>query len=172
MNMPVIDDILEAVQKTFSFLPPYQKEKDYSAFLERQIEIHQQEYDFNFQRTKKGNFRPQQPYLWLMVDKLLLCAYLLGDRKIRESEYDLQKVFIITVDKLPLLRSRGDVTSLWPDSPLYSLYNRRERAHRVNNNFPKYRTILDEIGADALMVEKWGRALSYEHDLGGRKRRA
>ena len=114
----------------------------------------------------KESFR-NFPYLSLVVDKLLIFAYLMREEPVID-EYS-EKTLLDTDEKLCLLRARSGKDS-WPDESLFNMYLRRLNGNK-KYGLPTYIEIIDEIGKDPEVVAIWRRELSYKNDVGGKKSR-
>ena len=163
-----LDDVIKTcVYRHQLAITPATRNK-YLAFLQRQLSRHP-EYDLNFRapRAKKNPY----PTLNLMVDKLLLFSYLIGEIPIIAGYKDhAERRQIISANDLYLLRlteighagqsyaTRGILRQT--DRRLYDLAARFTN-HKSRYGFHSWGEAIDELGQDEEVVRYFGQQITY-----------
>ncbi len=156
-----IDDIIETANKEYNLEVTPENKTEYIEFLQRQLNANPAYgQDHKTHITKKA-------YHALLVDILLIFAYLTRRRKVKQSVHDSEGTLLSSNEKLHLLRARGNVENSWDDLQLYGPYKRRGYGYRAHK-LPSYTALIDEIGKDPEVVKIWGRELYYAKDISAR----
>lgn len=159
-----IDDIINTASMEYRLEVTPENRQKYVEFLKRQLCSHPAyAKDHQHRITKKA-------YHALLVDILLIFAYLTRRRKVKQSTHDSEGTLLDSDEKLHLLRAIGNDASSWDDLQLCGLYMRRGYGHRAHK-LPSYTALIDEIGKDEEVVKIWGRELSYDRDLSAKERK-
>ena len=183
--MPDLEKVLETYEEQFGFSTDRLKSK-YIGFLERQLESHP-EYDLEYKRVKgKGQGATAYPWLNLMIDKLLLFSYMIGEAPILASIGNKRRIGRDKKGKLKPIKERAlDLRFLSgkslgentkhkknrTDIRLYRMYCRqvnRKYKPAYENHHQSWRSIIDELGQDPEVMKYFGRPAFYERDVMGR----
>ena len=157
-----LDDVIRIAQDKYTLKVTEENKPKYIGFVQRQLDLWGYDLNYRLPDTSPVNTSPSTfPYLTLVVDKLLIFAYLIREKPIID-EFD-EETFLDCDEKLSLLRvgaSRDECS----DRNLYNLYVRRQKNHK-NHGLLGYINIINEIGADPEVVLIWGRELGYQTDV-------
>jgi len=150
---------------------------DEASFLDRQMETHNYDLTFNLWiRTRPQDF----VYVNMLADKLFLYRCITRKQKVKNPPMEGGTTLINCDEKLPLLRVFGSTQCLWFDENLYKVYTHRNNALRKQRKVEdkkkreeleglmSYREILEELGADPVVQDIWGRELKYKSDIARR----
>ncbi len=162
-----LDDVVRTAAAEFQLEQAEAAQQPYHQFARWFVE--QYSVDVNNRQTK-SSAHAHAPYFRLAVDAVGAYACLAGLRPVYDNKYDLtHAVLIDSEEKLSLLRSRGTGKELWTDMTLGSLCQRREAA-KTKRGLPGYKELLTMVGEYPALVQRWGRKIVYEKDI-GRKRK-
>ena len=156
-----IDAIIKSCEAEYKLEITAENVAEYFGFLQRQLDVYKEHINTLFPAFGRNS---QQAYFKLLVDKLLLFAYLTRRKKVRAIANDPESETLIdSWDKIPLLKSHGIELNRWPDQNLAKLYGRREYS-----NFPKiprYVALINEIGQDPEVASIWGEKIVYNRHM-------
>ncbi|MBW2999528.1 hypothetical protein KY339_02545 [Candidatus Woesearchaeota archaeon] len=176
-----LEKVLETYEEQFGFSTEGLKEK-YIGFLERQFELHP-EYDLEYKRVKgRGRGATEYPWLNLIIDKLLLFSYMIGEAPILASRGNVRFIGRHKNKKLKPIEERavdlrffsgkamgeGKHKKNRTDKRLYRLYARqlnRKYKPAFKGNHQSWRDIIDELGQDIEVMKYFGRRVTYERDV-------
>jgi hypothetical protein len=179
--MPDLEKVLETYESTFG-LSTERKKAMYVGFLERQFKLHP-EYDLEYKRPKgKGRGTTAYPWLNLIIDKLLMFSYMIGEAPILASRRKVKCIGRHKDGKLKPVKERavdlrlfsgkamgeGKHKSNRSDMKLYRLYARqvnRKYKPTFENHHQNWRSIIDELGRDIEVMKYFGRRVTYERDV-------
>jgi len=151
----MIEDVIinECVQN-YKLEVNSRNQKTYCAFMERQL---------------AKELKDTKQYRELLMDKLLIFSYLLGERPVYESRTK-PPVRIKKREQLKLMRFKGHDTMAWSDTRLGQINCRRNYGKRWYG-FLSYVDIISELGKEPEIVKRWRGPISYAGDVGVRGRK-
>jgi len=161
--------ILKASEMDYKLEINIKNGKRYTGFLKRQLDAHP---DYNIgHRPAKNRITNIFPYRNLMVDKLLIFLYLMGERKVKGEFLGYNGKYIKypegtpldTDEKLRLLKQQGVHQLMWDDSDLGRMFSRR-RTGKSRFGMLGYAEVINEVGRDPEVKELWGREITYKDD--------
>ncbi len=145
----MIEDIIGECAHAYKLDINPENKETYDAFIERQL--------------AKAPEKIDKAYKSLLTDKLLLFAYLIGEKPVHESR-TRPPVKIKRIDQLHFLRIRGFDTMVWDDAILGQI-NCRRTYGKSRYGFPTYVEIIDELGEEPAVIKKWKRKITYKDDI-------
>ena len=172
--MPTIDDIISVYENHFKFEVSDGNRDNYRAFLERQLQTHS-EIDLEFER-ERGRGRGITKHLWvnLLVDKLLLFSYIIGNTPIvvdlegnerRIGRYEGHNLKPINERANDLILLSGASKQKMTDKKLRHLYvnlTRRKYTGTLKEKMQTWTDLINEIGKDPSVIEYFGGVISYQ----------
>ena len=140
--------------------------EEYGSFLEEQLDLHR-EYDLRLNKNEtRRRGLTSYPWVNLLVDRVLIFSYLVGDRSITVE--DGEEKTINEVEDLTLLTPSsvgvGAKENKRNDSFLLALYfriNNRRYSPPFNENYQYWGTTIDELLGDDSVVEHLGKRVYY-----------
>jgi hypothetical protein len=162
-------DVIKACEERYMLKVTPKNKQTYVSFLQRQLKAHP-DYDLNFEKSR-GQF--PSPYLNLLVDKLLILSYLLGQTPIiagyrDETGYNTYETRIKNVKHLYLLRraemgygsNNVHASKKRTDERLFRLAGRIE-ARKQKLKLIGWAEIIDELGNDWAVKRYFGQKITY-----------
>ena len=169
-----IDDIIATCKEKYNLKVTSDNERVYRDFLERQLKAHTT-YDLN-KKTRPASKYPY-PYFNLMVSKLSLFSYLIGETPIISGyEGNTKKKKLKRVKDLILLspseigesgfgsleakdRQRA-LAVRQTDKFLLSLYRSfLNNHHKYQNIWPNWNTVINQLGKDPVVQRYYGKKI-------------
>ena len=163
-----IDQIIQKCEDVYG-LRVDGHQQAYAEFLGRQLRAHP-EYDLDYKT--KGAKRNPYPYFNLLVDKLLLFSYLIGQIPIHtgvqenpkskriKTVYDLKLLSQSEIQYYSQRNFRLGIVKI-VDSRLYSLYGRINTRKR-DSGFQNWEQMIDELGKDTMVMRYFGERIGYD----------
>ncbi|HLC73185.1 MAG TPA: hypothetical protein VJH20_00945 [Candidatus Nanoarchaeia archaeon] len=178
-----LEQILELCEETFDIGINHRSKPAYMQFLLNQLSKHR-EYKLGFKRHPGGKGLGLTAYPWrnLLADKVLLRAYILGDKPIiiddeensirigRENEKPkpieerARDLVLLSPKAIGASPYRRDI----PDHKLLQLYSRfLSRIHSpiFSPHYQNWHQLIDEIGTDKAVIQYFGRQINYTKDV-------
>ncbi|MCH8003121.1 MAG: hypothetical protein IH934_00680 [Nanoarchaeota archaeon] len=157
-----LDNVINEAQKKYGLPVTAENRQEYDEFLQRVSVLHPDYFESKEPTTEDKQFKYPR-YFGLAVDIVLIFARIIGEMVVKKDGFDEEGTFIDSHEKLPLIRSYGQI-DLWPDEDLGLLFSRRD-LNRRKNELQGYSEIIDEVLSDPYVVKKIGNGLTYEKNV-------
>ncbi|MBW2989348.1 hypothetical protein KY358_03450 [Candidatus Woesearchaeota archaeon] len=164
-----LDDVIETYEKKYGLKVTKKNKVKYKRFLGRQLKEHK---GYNLNEKKDYHYRKVFPYMNLMVDRLLLFSYLIGETPIVAGNVLKTEVKKIQgVEDLYLLRpaevgethydrkykDKGGMKNK-TDDRLFKLYGRIRNTKKLGGNWGE---TIDDLGKDKEVSRHFGQRIDY-----------
>jgi hypothetical protein len=190
-TIQVLEEIINRAKVDIGLTANRHNKRKYMEFLEWQLEIHP-EYDLMYTDHGTGNKQVKTPYpiRGLLVDKLMLFSYMIGETPIvidpegselrigRRPDGAFRAVSVRDRDLTLLGPSQMGVYTKYKhnktDTILSNLYLRneaRKKREHFRGVYQNWSALIDEIGSYSVVMEHFGQQISSaEHVRGHRLR--
>lgn len=165
--MNTLDDVIKECQEKYVLGVTERNRSKYVAFLQRQLKAHP-DYNLNFRTEATKN---PFPYFNLIVDKLLLFSYLIGETPIIAGYKEHTEVKRIkSIRDLYLLRPaemgygrRASKSALMrrTDRRLFDLCHRFYNKKNIFKS-QNWGEAIDELGRDIVVIRHFGQKITYD----------